>query len=244
MEKKETFDVLILISRPAAGKSELIEYLKCIETDQRVRRFHIGDFEFIDDFPMLWSWFEEDRILSDMGKPRLHTTPEGYFKEPYLWDLLIRRMCLEYEKRIEKNTLYHERFTSIIEFSRGKEHGGYAHAFEQISSEILKAAAVLYIRISWDESLRKNRRRFNPQRPYSILEHSLPDEKMKRLYRECDWESFSASDPEYLHVGPIEVPYAVLENEDDVITKGGEKLGGRLKTVLSRLWESYMMRKF
>ncbi|KPJ82445.1 MAG: hypothetical protein AMS17_18965 [Spirochaetes bacterium DG_61] len=241
--QKETFAILILIGRPAAGKSELIEYLKSIEKYRRMQRFHIGDFELIDDFPMLWSWFEEDRILSDMGKPRLHTTPQGYFKEPYLWDLLIQRICLEYKKRIEKNPLYHEKFTSIIEFSRGKEYGGYAHAFKQLSSEILKAAAVFYIRVSWEESLRKNRRRFNPQRQDSILEHSLPDEKMKRLYRECDWESLSAPDPNYLHIGSIIVPYAVLENEDDVTTKDGEVLGRRLETVLSRLWELYKMKK-
>lgn len=243
MIKKDVFDILIMIARPAAGKSELIEYLRNTEKFKRERRFHIGDFEVIDDFPMLWSWFEEDRILSDMGKPRLHTTPQGYFKEPYFWDLLIRRICIEYKKRIEKNPLYHEKFTSIIEFSRGKEHGGYAHAFEQLSGEILKAAAVFYIRVSWEESLRKNRRRFNLQRPDSILEHSLPDEKMKRLYRECDWESFAAQDPDYLHIGPIAVPYAVLENEDDVTTKGGEVLGRQLETVLSRLWELYKMRK-
>lgn len=243
MIKKDVFDILIMIARPAAGKSELIEYLRKTEKLKRERRFHIGDFEVIDDFPMLWSWFEEDGILSDMGKPRLHTTSQGYFKEPYFWDLLIERICLEYKKRIEKNPLYHEKFTSIIEFSRGKEYGGYAHAFEQLSSEILKAAAVFYIRVSWEESLRKNRRRFNPQRPDSILEHSLPDEKMQRLYRECDWESLAAQDPDYLHVGTIAVPYAVLENEDDVTTKGGEVLGRQLETVLSRLWELYKMRK-
>jgi hypothetical protein len=239
----ETFAVLILIGRPAAGKSELIEYLKSIEKYQRMQRFHIGDFEVIDDFPILWSWLEEDCILSDMGKPRLHTTQNGYFNESYLWDLLIRRICLKYKKRIEKNPRYHEKFTSIIEFSRGKEHGGYALAFDQLSSQILNAAAVFYIRVSWEESLRKNRRRFNPQRPDSILEHSLPDEKMKRLYRECDWDSVSAPDPDYIYIRSIKVPYAVFENEDDVTTKGEEVLGRRLETVLSRLWELYKMRK-
>ena len=239
----ETFAVLILIGRPAAGKSEFIEYLKSIEKYRRMQRFHIGDFEVIDNFPILWSWLEEDCILSDMGKPRLHTTQNGYFNESYLWDLLIRRICLKYKKRIEKNPRYHEKFTSIIEFSRGKEHGGYALAFDQLSSQILNAAAVFYIRVSWEESLRKNRRRFNPQRPDSILEHSLPDEKMKRLYRECDWDSVSAPDPDYLHVGSIKVPYAVLENDDDVTTKGEEVLGRRLETVLSRLWELYKIRK-
>ena len=99
MGQKNRFDILILIARPAAGKSELIDYFKKVPVRERERRFHVGEFEEIDDFPMLWAWFEEDKILADMGKDRLHTTPDGYFKHSYLWDLLIRRICFEYEKR-------------------------------------------------------------------------------------------------------------------------------------------------
>ena len=42
MEKK-TFDVIILNGRPAAGKSEVIDYLKKVPLEERVRRFHIGE---------------------------------------------------------------------------------------------------------------------------------------------------------------------------------------------------------
>jgi hypothetical protein len=96
---RSAFDILILLGRPAAGKSELIRYLRSVPAPERRRRFHIGDFEELDDFPMLWTWFEEDAILSEMGRPRLHTTPDGYFKERWLWDLLVRRIGLEYRKR-------------------------------------------------------------------------------------------------------------------------------------------------
>ena len=48
MKEKEIFKILILIARPAAGKSEIIDYLKRINIRERKRRFHIGDFEEIE----------------------------------------------------------------------------------------------------------------------------------------------------------------------------------------------------
>jgi hypothetical protein len=236
---RSAFDILILLGRPAAGKSELIRYLRSVPAPERRRRFHIGDFEEFDDFPMLWTWFEEDAILSEMGRPRLHTTPDGYFKERWLWDLLVRRIGLEYRKRRRDRPGYHRRATALIEFSRGTEHGGYRQAFENLDEAILERAAVLYIRVSWEESLRKNRRRFNPERPDSILQHALPDEELERLYRHCDWEELSGPDTERLPVRGRRVPYGVLENQDDLTTAGGEPLGRRLEEVLGRVWRAY-----
>jgi hypothetical protein len=98
--------------------------------------------------------------------------------------------------------------------------------------------AILYIDVSWEESLRKNRARFNPDRPDSILEHSLPDKKMEALYREVDWEEISAADSEYIEIKGRKVPYAVFENEDDVTTQRGEALTIQLEKTLCRLWNS------
>jgi hypothetical protein len=239
MVAKETFDVLLLIARPAAGKSEIIDFLRKTPVTERMERFHIGDFEVIDDFPMLWTWFEEDHLLTQMGHPRLHTDEEGYFIADYLWDLLIERICLEYRKKLRDDPGYHARKTAILEFSRGKEHGGYARAFGHLSREVIERMVVVYVNVSWEESLRKNRRRFNPNRPDSILEHSLPDRKMERLYRECDWAEVSAGHPEYLTLRGVSVPYAVFENEDDVTTRGGDALAQRLEQILGHLWELY-----
>ena len=237
--KNKTFDIVILIARPAAGKSELIAYLKGVSPKVRAERFHIGAFEEIDDFPMLWAWFEEDHILSEMGEARIHTTAEGYFKHTHLWDLLIRRIELEYNKRLHENPKYHDEMTTVVEFSRGSEHGGFGRAFSQLSDGFLNRSAVLYIDVSFEESLRKNRKRFNPDRPYSILEHGLPDDKLRVLYSENDWEHLSQVDESYLHIRGNRIPYAVLENEDDVTTEGGERLGGRLESAMQLLWKRY-----
>jgi hypothetical protein len=228
--------VLILIGRPAAGKSEILKYLHDLSDKQRLKKCHIGPFREIDDFPMLWAWFEEDAILTGMGRKRLHTDTEGYFVHNDLWHLLIRRLDLEFRKLLADDPHVLENSTVIIEFSRGSEHGGYGQAFSHFSTELLCRASVLYLDVSFEESLRKNRRRFNPDRPHSILEHGLPDDKLRRLYRETDWQELTAADSEWIRVSGCSVPYVVFSNEDDVTTDPGPELAHRLEKCLERLY--------
>ena len=229
------FPLLLLTGRPASGKSEILEYLRRAPAAERRRRFHVGELAVLDDFPMLWAWFEEDRLLAEMGRERLHTTADGYFLGPHLWDLLVRRLCLDYDKLLRADPGLHDRTTVLLEFSRGREHGGYTRALAHLSEAVLERLAVVYVRVSFQESLRKNRRRFNPEKAHSILEHGLPDEKLERLYREDDWDQLAAG-PRFLESGGRRVPYAVFENEDDLTTPGGEALGRRLEQVLGELW--------
>jgi len=228
--------LLLLVGRPASGKSEIIDYLSRLEPEERRRRFHLGELEVVDDFPMLWSWFEEDQVLSELGKPRLHTTPDGYFLEPHLWDVLVRRVCLEHDKLRAADPGLEGRATVVLEFSRGSGHGGYARAFGHLSDPVAARACVLYVRVSFAESLRKNRRRFNPDRPHSILEHSLPDAKMERLYRDDDWAELAPEGAHTVMLNGHARPCASFENEDDVTTPGGEPLARRLEAALGRLW--------
>ncbi len=229
------FPILILNARPAAGKSEIIHHLQQVPLAERIARFHIAELDVIDDFPMLWTWFEEDALLERMGHPRLHTDADGYFKVAHLWNLLIERMGLEYQKRL-RDADYHRRYTTLIEFSRGTSHGGYTTAYRHLTQRIVDWASTLYVHVSYGESLRKNRARFNPEHPDSILEHGLSDEKMDRLYREDDWANFTKGDPAYVTLERGKIPYAVFENEDDVTTEPGPALSERLERTLHRLW--------
>ncbi len=233
---QNTFDVIMLHGRPAAGKSEVIDYLKRTPVEKRVERFHVGEFQEIDDFPMLWTWFEEDDVLEKLGHPRIHTTPDVEFKWTYLWDLLIRRIGLEHKKKLAENPSYHERFTSIVEFSRGTEHGGYVRAYEHMDEELLSRGAILYINVSFEESLRKNRKRFNPELAHSILHHGLTDEKLFKLYKEVDFHQFIAGTENFVEIKGIKVPYVIFENEDDVTSPRGDALGQRLEECFQRLW--------
>jgi hypothetical protein len=228
------FPILILNARPAAGKSEILHYLQDVSLEERQKRFHIGDMKIFDDFPMLWAWFEEDDILEkEFNLLRLHSTPDHFFKMDVLWHVLIRRLNLECEKW-QRDTPGD--WTVLIEFSRGAEHGGYQEAYQHFSHQILEKAASLYINVSFDESFRKNRKRYNPERPDSILQHALEDEKIRKLYLEDDWFEFTAAAPNTFSVRNFQVPYAVFENEDDVTTRGGKELGSRLEGVLEHLW--------
>ena len=242
-KKTGTFDILLLIARPAAGKSEIINHLKNTPLEKRLEKFHIGSFLELDDFPMLWTWFEEDAILTDLGHPRLHTDQDGNFKYIYLWDLLIRRIDLEYEKILRDDPDFHQDHTLVIEFSRGSSHGGYQRAFEHLSKEIAQKLAVLYVDVSWEESRRKNRARFNPDRPDSILEHGLSEEKMEALYRDTDWDLVHSGNPETLEIQGIPVPYVIFENEDDVTSQGGSVLSERLQETLQKLYRFYSERE-
>jgi hypothetical protein len=236
---KNTFDIIILIGRPASGKSEIIDFLSHLDGNVRSRDFHLAALKVLDDFPMLWEWFEEDDLLSKkLGLPRLHTDEAGYFQPPDLWHLLIERLSLEYHKCL-RDPSYSQQFTTLIEFSRGSEHGGYRIAFQHLSEEVLRACAIVYVRASFTESLRKNRLRFNPERPDSILEHGLSDEKLERLYRQDDWQELASADAGFLDLKGFQVPYVVFENEDDVTTGKIDLLGERLSSTLNRLWSLY-----
>jgi len=175
------FPILLLTARPAAGKSEIIKFLSNMNPKDRKKNFHIGKIKVIDDFPFLWRWFEEDHILSQMNQKRLFTDEEGYFKFIHQWDLLIHLINLEYEKFL-RDEKYSDEYTVILEFSRGKDHGGYDRAFPILSNEILNKISILYVNVSLSESLRKNRKRFNPDKPDSILEHGLPMVKYEFLF--------------------------------------------------------------
>lgn len=237
---EDTFDVLILIGRPASGKSEIINFLTHLPDKTRRTGFHLARLDILDDFPILWSWFEEDDILSKtFGLPRLHSDEQGYFKFRELWHVLIERLDLNYAKKVRDDAFYHDHTSALIEFSRGSQHGGYTEALQHVSDEILKRAGIVYVRVSFEESLRKNRRRFNPDKPDSILEHGLTNDKMERLYRDDDWATLAPGDSGRLDIRAQSVPYAVFSNEDDVTTGRLDQLAVRLESVLGKLWELY-----
>lgn len=239
MSMPEIFHKIILLGRPASGKSEVIHYLKNTSDADRVKRFHLGKIVEIDDFPMLWTWFEEDAILEKkFGKPRIHTDDEGYFKEKYLWHLLIERISLEYSKKVRDNEKLHDDTTALIEFSRGSEHGGYKEAFKYLSKEVLEGAALVYINVPYEESLRKNRKRYNPNKPDSILEHGLPDAKLEKMYKEVDFEEVSKPSSTHIEINGVKVPYVVFENMPSK-TDDPQLLGPALDDVFSRLWKIY-----
>ena len=228
------FDVIILIGRPAAGKSEVIDYLKKTQSNERSHRFHIGEFEEIDDFVYVWETFEIDDILSRNGKSRVWSDEKYWFKDHFIWNLYIERISLTYRKKLAADLHYHEKTTTIVEFARGGENG-FGEAFSYLHEEILKRAGIIYIKVPYEESVRKNRRRARPGMEDSILYHSLPDEKMEFYYKTNDWEKLTANDPNFIEIKGLKVPYAVFENMPEK-TDDPVKLGAELERATAKLW--------
>jgi len=229
------FPVLIITGRPAAGKSEVIDYLKSTDAAERLRRFHIAAFEELDDFVYVWETFEIDDILTKHGKQRIWTDEKYWFKDHFLWNLYIERINLEYRKKLARNPKYHDSTTTLVEFARGGENGIY-EALSYLHEEVLKRACLVYIRVSYEESVRKNRRRARKGMEDSILYHSLPDEKMEFYYKTNDWDKLEAKDPNFIEVRGRRIPYAVFENEPEK-TLDPVLIGNELERVATKLWD-------
>ncbi len=226
------FPILIITGRPAAGKSEVIDYLKKTDPAERMRRFHIAEFEELDDFVYVWETFEVDDILTRHGRPRLWTNEQYWFKDEFIWNLYLERINLEYRKKLARDPDYHRLRTTLIEFARGGAHG-IEQALGVLHPDILSRARIVYIRVSYEESVRKNQRRARKGEEDSILYHSLPDEKMEFYYRTNDWEALESRDPYVIRVNGLEVPYAVFENEPEK-THDPALIGKELDRIAAR----------
>src|SRR5512140_1646535 len=96
----DIFHTIILTARPAAGKSEVIDFLKKLDPATRREQFHVGQIVEIDDFPYIWEKFEEDKILEDAGRERLWTDKKLYFKEDWAWDFFLMKMNTAFQHHL------------------------------------------------------------------------------------------------------------------------------------------------
>jgi len=230
----DIFQTIIMTSRPAAGKGEVIDFLKELDPQVRREKFHVGSIVEIDDYPYIWEKFEEDRILEDQGRERLWTDRNLYFKDEWAWDFFLLKMNQAFRRHLAEGD--YEK-TVLFEFARGGNDAIH-HALSVISPEVLSRAGILYLQVSYEESVRRNRRRFKPELAQSVPYQSLPGEKMEYYYRENDWKRLATGLQGVIATQGMWVPYSVLVNEPEV-TDDAAKLGPALEDALSRLWKLY-----
>jgi hypothetical protein len=230
-----TFPVIILIGRPAAGKSEIIDYLKKLPDSVRCARLHIAPFAEIDDFVWVWQIFEDDLVWERLGRERAFSDSKFFFKDPFTWNFLIGKINLAFEKYLAQDRDFLCAHSIFIEFARGGANG-FAEAFSYLSDEILRRAVIVYVSVPYEESFKRNRRRARPGQEDSILFHSLPDEKMEKYYMVNDWEKLSGGKNDgIIEIRGHRVPFAVFQNEPEK-TDDPAKLGPALEEVFDRLW--------
>jgi len=104
----DKLDVILLIGRPAAGKSETIDFLKQLPDERRLQEYHIAPFEELDDFLYVWQTFEDDNIREHMGLPRRDTDANLYFLDDRIWDFFIERIDLDFRKKLARDPLFLE----------------------------------------------------------------------------------------------------------------------------------------
>ena len=235
---RETFDILLVLGRPASGKSELIDFLVSSPIEARARTYHIAPFDVVDDFPILWEKFEEDDVWERLGRGRLHSKrcDENYaVGHDDLWHFLIERINGRVTPRLADASVFDVR-TLLIEFSRGGPTG-YADALARLAPEILRQAAILYVSVSFDESWRRNIARYDEKLRDGILTHSVPREEMERTYGKDDWPTLAGAPHGTLAVQGVEVPYATMGNEPE--STDPEVLSARYREALEPLYRRW-----
>ena len=211
----DVFPLILLLGRPASGKSEFIDFMKKTPLSQRATRYHIGNIRVIDDFPILWEKFIEDDIWEKLGRGRLHSRPaDGNYAvvDPLMWAFLTEKLDIAVRSAMRESG---PGDTLIVEFSRGREHG-YREALMHLSSGVLRNAAILYIDVSFAESTRRNRARYDEAARDSILTHSVPGEEMEETYKTDDWKVIAPEPHGKLTINGIDVPYVTMKNEPEL----------------------------
>lgn len=239
------FENIILTARPASGKSELIDFLKGLSADDRLKRFHIGAFTEVDDFPWVWELGEHDDIRERLGQARIDTKNVGYgyvTHEPEL--VLTKFMTLKLNRLLVKeylsNEAYYREHTLFIEFARGGP-GGYRYTFDHLDPRVLERSVVLFLDNSFEESVRRNEARFQEKRKHSILAHKTPDEELCGIYRTHDWKALTGGAPHGAFAAQgMRIPFVSVVNEPEVTDP--RSIAERFSPPLQKLWELHASR--
>lgn len=238
----KTFDHLIIIGRPAAGKSEFCDFMKKTPDTERAEQYHIGKFEELDDFPWLWEKFVEDDMWEEAGYPRIYSDRNGknYDVKPdkgCLYDFMFTKFNHAIASKYLSRPEFYRDGTLFVEFSRGLENG-YKNAFTRLSKDVLCKAAILYIKVSFEESWRRNVARYEEKLRHSILSHMLPRPAMEAFYKNEDWDKYTGDkDSGTLLLHGLNVPFVTMNNEPEL--KDREPLAKRYGPALDALFDIY-----
>jgi len=241
----KTLDNILLLGRPAAGKSEFIDCLKSKSDAERAEIFHIGRLEQLDDFVWIWEKFLEDNLWEESGYPRLYSHKEGNnygLNEDCgkLFDLMLvkfNHIFMEKYNNDENNDFFNDG-TVLMEFSRGGKRS-YAHSLPRLDDEILKRSSILFVKVSFEESWRRNVARYEEKLKHSILAHMATRRVMDAFYSTDDWDKVSnGRERGYIEIRNIKIPFVTVSNEPEI--KDPIQLAERYRPALDSLMKLTM----
>lgn len=236
----DIFRHLLVLGRPACGKSEFIDFLKHADPAMRRERLHIGRFEEVDDFPWLWEKFQEDVIWAKTGHGRQYTeeympgNPGMAPKGARLFDWCMHKFnAVIGDAYLGRDDVGRDT-TLLIEFSRGG-HDAFGRALGMLDPAILAPAGIFFIQVSREESWRRNVARYQEKLRHSILAHMVPRETYDHFYDTNDWAALTEGAPAgWLHLNGVDVPFVTMNNEPE--STDPAVLEERYAAALGELW--------
>jgi hypothetical protein len=237
----DIFRHLLVLGRPACGKSEFIDFLKQSSPELRRQSLHIGNFAEVDDFPWLWEKFMEDALWEKAGYERLYTeeympgNPGMAPKGSKLFDWCMHKFNDVITRQYLGNSDFFRDSTLLIEFSRGGPNG-FRKALQLLDPQILQPAAIFYIQVSREESWRRNVARYQDKLKHSILSHMVPQETYDFFYNFSDWEELTQNRPSgQLEIGRLSIPFVTMNNEPE--STDPTLLQERYAKAMDQLWQ-------
>jgi len=165
-------------------------------------------------------------------------TPEGYnITKPGFRGSLVDQFNAAISERYLLHPAFYDDSTLLIEFARGRDDG-FRESLGRFLPQILERAAILYIKVSFEESYRRNSSRYKPGQEESILFHKVPDRDMLGFFRTNDWDEITGGAPDgWLEIGGVRVPFVSMSNEPE--STDPTVLGERYARALGRLLDLY-----
>jgi hypothetical protein len=218
---KNIFKHLLILGRPATGKSEFIDFIKKVPDSEREKKYHIGKFVEIDDFPWIWDKFMDDNIWEKIIGKRFFSKnympnnpglcPEG----AQLFDFCMEKFNEAITSQYLSQPEFYNDHTLFIEFARGREKA-FEKALNLLKPEILKDSAIFFIQVTREESWRRNVARYQEKQRHSILAHMVPKETFDYFYSENDWATLTNNAPNgHLTIHGMKVPFVTMNNEPE-----------------------------
>jgi hypothetical protein len=236
----DLFQHLFVLGRPACGKSEFIDFLKHAPADMRRARLHVGRFEEVDDFPWLWEKFQEDVLWAKTGHGRQYTeeympgNPGMAPKGARLFDWCMQKFNQAIEGEYLAKPGFYRDSTLLIEFSRGGANG-FGSALNALDTEVLAPGALFYIKVSREESWRRNVARYQEKLRHSILAHMVPRETYDYFYDTNDWDELTGGKPSgWIEIKGVTMPFVSMDNEPE--STDPRVLEDRYAAALGELW--------